>query len=555
MPPTLDVERAATPARADRRPLRRGWTLPAKRQDLLVLLLFGLVELALLGSHVVHGGMYADDWPLSAIQRRIGTSGLFGNLAAGNHERPLGFIYQTVTTAISGTSLQLHAMWGPLTLFTAVVALYFLLKALLFATADAVCICLLFLIFPFSDGSWLWYAASHGYLAIALAAFGGVVAVKSTRYDGRPGIVSRLCALLLFAASVLTYQTAALVICLSILAYRSRVPPRKAVLLWLSDVGTVALALFLPRLVTGSAGNSVPDKIIPLADQVDHARLMANQGLTLLADVLVPFGSAHRDVVLPVALALLLGGIFIARASDPGLRRQARRWLAVVAGGILVIATAYAIYVPAPINFYEPLARGTENRVNIAAAFGYVVVVYALAMIGGTIVVRVLRWNASNAAAVALVIVIAVFTGYAIRTRGDIASWDRATAIQRHELSALRTLGKPAPDTTIYTFEGVGDTAPGVPAFRSTWDLNSAVQLLWNDPSLDAYPIFIGTQMECTADQVLPNGLTNGDGIAQAASYGHAVFYDLRTGQRRLITNLKICRRAVGAFVAGPVEA
>lgn len=531
-------------------------TAPPLVHGVVVVLLLAVVEALLLGSHLLHGGLYTDDWPLAAIQRQSGTSGLFAKLIAANHERPVGVVYQTLTTALSGTNPHIHALWGLLTLLAATSAVYLLLRLLSLRTRDALALVLLFMAFPFADSSWLWYAASHGYLAIALAALGGSFAVVGLRREGRTAVAYHIGALVFFAISILTYQVAAALICLSLLVYLPRVPRRRAIVLWISDVSIVALASGLPRLITGSAGTNAPDAIIPPHEQIDHAKLMANQGLTLLTVVLVPFGGPHRNVVLPITLVIACVGVLLAwRArTESELRNWLHRWLLLVAAGGLVVAAAYAVYVPAPIILYQPLGKGEENRVNVMASLGYAIIVYGLAMVLATSAVRLLRRPLTWAPVIGLAITAVVFIGYVHRTRQDIAAWNSADDIQRQELGELRAAGRPASGTTIYAFGGTGTTAPGVFAFRVTWDLNSAVQLLWNDATLRAYPIFAGTQMTCTATQVVPIGPANGDGISQAANYHQAVFYDFHSGRQQRIANAAACARAAASFTSGPVN-
>jgi hypothetical protein len=528
---------------------------PAWVRGPLVVLLFALVEAVLLGGHVLHGGLYTDDWPYASIQHELGTSGLISNLASANHDRPLAALYQSLATAVSGTNPHWHGLWGLLTMLAAASALYALLRVLAVHSRDAIAILLLFIVFPFADSGWLWFAASHSYLAIALAALGGIVALIGLRRTDRSAIAYHCGAAMLFAASVLTYQLAAAVICLSGLAYIPRVARARALKLWLVDVCTVVLAAGLPRLITGSGG-ATADPIIPFSQQLVHARVMGDQGLTLLARAIVPFGYAHRNIVLPVALAGMCGGVFLATRArvDSATRGLLRRWLTgVVIGGLIVVA-AYVVYVPGPIANYQPLEAGEGNRVNVMAALGYAVIVYALAMIAAAIVLHVVRRPRDWAPYLAVTIAAVVFVGYLDRTRFDIAEWNRAGTIQRQELTALRHSPRPAAYTTLYTFGGVGQVAPGVFVFRVTWDLNSAVQLLWNDATLHAYPIFTGTEMTCTKSQVIPVGAPNGDGTGQAASYGHAVFYDFRNGREQRIANANACARAVANFAPGPVE-
>ena len=151
-------------------------------------------------------------------------------------------------------------------------------------------------------------------------------------------------------------------------------------------------------------------------------------------------------------------------------------------------------------------------------------------------------------------IVAVVLGGYVSHTRNDVAAWNRAGMIQLRELDALRAAGRPPPRTTIYTFGGVGSVASGVVGFIVTWDLDSAVKILWHDSTLDGFPIFAGAHIACGKGTVTPFAPDNDEGPEQGASYGHAVFYDFRTGRRQTITSPQACARAVASFPTGPEQ-
>ena len=547
--------------RAERRPSQMGeFSFPLSERaatlvrGLLVVPCFAVMEAVLLGGHLIRGGLYTDDWSLAAIQHQSGTGALLSNLASANHSRPVAALFLALTAALSGTNPQIHALWGMLTLLSAVSSIYLLLRYMGLGKGDALAIALLFMIFPFSDSSWLWYSASHSYLAIAFAAIGAVLALRGVDQRYTTGIVYHCGALAMFALSLLTYQDAAGVICLSTLMYLPRIPWRRAVTFGAIDATVVLLALRLPTVITGSAG-STANQVIPVSGQVDHAKLIGNQGLKLLTVALVPFGDPRRSIVLLVALCIVgLGAGLVLRARTQDEAQWLRRCLFLVVAGGAVLIAAYAVYVPAPINLYQPLGKGEENRVNVMAALGYVTIVFALAMMLASGVVRTLRCPPAWTRGVGLVIVATVCVGYVHRTRQDIASWGRAGSIQRQELRGLRAMGRPPRGTTIYAFGGVGATAPGVFGFRVTWDLNGAVELLWNDPTLHTYPIFVGTEINCTATQVVPIGTSNGDGVGQAADYGYVVFYDVRDHRQQLINSTASCVQAASTYVAGPVE-
>lgn len=555
LPPDTTITAASAPAdRSPRAGAPSALASPVVRGALVVAALI-VVAAAVMGSHLQHGGLYTDDWAYTAIQHNAGTFGLFKALFASNRERPVGELYLALTTAVSGTDPQLHALWGVLTLLLAAGSLYLLLRLLSLSVGEALPIVLLLMVFPFADSGWLWYTASYIYLAIAMAALGGALALAGLRAEGRRWLVWHLGALLLFAASILIYQTAAGLICLSIFAYLGRTTRRRAIALWALDVCTVALAATLPWLITGSSGTNA-DPVIPLGEQIDHAKLMVNQGATVLMATLVPFGGAHRNVVLPVAFAIVVLAVAIARRAQPGseLRTRLQRLLVLLVAACVVIAAAYAAYVPAPIHLYQPLGKGEENRVNVLASLGYAMIVYALAATLATCVVSLLRRPLRWAPLLALGAVAVVFVGYVQRTRSDIHAWDRAGVIQRQELQALRAIGRLPSGTTLYTFGGTGTTAPDVYAFRVTWDLDGAYQILWNDFTLNAYPIFAGTEMHCDATEVVPIGPGNGNSAFQAASYGKAVFYDFRTGREQRITSAVACAHAIGHFTPEPAE-
>jgi hypothetical protein len=145
--------------------------------------------------------------------------------------------------------------------------------------------------------------------------------------------------------------------------------------------------------------------------------------------------------------------------------------------------------------------------------------------------------------------------GYAHRSRIDIRNWDRAATLQKQELARLSSSGgRPAPGTTIFAVGGTGEVAPNVSAFSVTWDLDTALELRWNDPTLHAYPVFSGTTFVCTASTVTPTGFWNSAGTPPpTVAYGHALFFDLRGGRRKLVRNQQDCVRAQREFRPGPI--
>jgi hypothetical protein len=513
-----------------------------------------LIAALLLGDHVLHGGLYTDDWPIAAVQAHHGTSGLISNLFLGDHARPVAALYLGVATGLTGADGGAHAALGLGLHVVKCWSLYWLLRMLAMTWWQAGAIGLLVLLFPYADSTWLWFAVTHSNIAITLVLLGFVAHLYGLRAEGRRAYLLHGTGALLFGLSVLTYEVGAAVVLLSLLLYLRRVPRRLALRLWAIDAAVVAAAVGIPR-IPGLLPGTVPHETLSLDEQLDHARSIADQAFSLVTSAAVPFGAPHRNIVVPV-LALIGGAAIVAWwRADRGsaLAAELQRWLGWAAVGVLVIIASYVVFVPASEVWYQPTAYGSDNRINAFPAIGFCVFLFSLAMLAGSLLMqRFGRWGAFAFASLATLF---LATGYADKARDDIGDWDRAAEMQRSQLARLSgSLPKPRPFTTIFAFGGAGRSAPGVWAFGVTWDLNGAVQILWEDETLHAYPIFTGTTIVCERNSLYPDGWGNGNGPAQRARYGQALFFDMRDGTRLLVRNRRDCVRAQQQFQPGPID-
>jgi len=475
---------------------------------------------------------------------------LWRDLITANHERPLGLVYLTLTGAASGTDPELHALWGFLTHLACVVSVFFLARALGMGTLPAAVLGLLVMVFPFSDSIWLWYSASHASIAIALAACGALLALRGLR--GQRAWPWHLGAAAAFAASVLTYQVIAITVLLMVAIYWPRTDRRTALLLWAKDIAAVVAAALIPSLIAGHRGINAAPLVDSVADGLDHAELILDQGFTLLARSLVPFGTPTREVVLAVAVVILLGGVVQASRAAGEAADHAHRWLGWALAGVGIVITGYVIYVPAVARFYMPLAGGSDNRINALTGIGFALVALALAMLVAGFLLNSRRWPRRWTPVLAAALVLPIAIGYYQRVDDDIDDWSRAADEQAEQLAQLREIGRPPADTTDYVYGGVGQTAPRVFAFGVTWDLHAATQIAWDDYPLRAFPIFHGTRMICEPTHVVPKGPANGIGPTQGGIYPNVLFTDLRTGERVRVRNEADCERAAERFEPGP---
>ena len=546
------------------RPRLHGVTPPVEAA--IVLLVLAGLSVLLLGGPLWHGGLYTDDWPIAQIYgQRGGTGYLIQELFLGDHSRPLAAVYLGVSEWFVGSNPHLHALFGLITHVLACGAVYWLLRRWSMSWWEAGLVTALFLLYPYSDSTWLWFAITQSNLSTAFAAWGLIALTGALAAGGRKGAWLQALAVVLMAASVLTYESASLVMIVAtlVLATRSayvRLGDRRTAATLAIDAArraapcviAVILALLIPR-IGGLLPGVDPHTGLSRSAEIDHARTMAGQAVTLAANSSVPFGSPHRNVVIPILLLIVIVALLVWWRAPSGseLRSQLQRWLGWGVAGAVVIAAAYLVFVNTDVS-YVPLGVGEYNRTNAVAAIGYCLAIFAAARIVGVLLTA--GRSPTMAAAITAALGIALAVGYADLTRTDIGHWDRAGEDQRAQLQTLsRIVGRPAPGTTMYVYGGTGTTAVNVFAFRVTWDLNGAVRLHWNEPSISAYPIFAGTTFVCGRTTMYPSSFGNGDGISQQAAYGHALFVDLRNGKRALIASQAQCRSAQRSFVPGPL--
>jgi hypothetical protein len=181
--------------------------------------------------------------------------------------------------------------------------------------------------------------------------------------------------------------------------------------------------------------------------------------------------------------------------------------------------------------------------------------IYAVVVLGSTLLLRGLPGWRRLAAGLCAAGALLIGAGYVQDLYTHEDAWARAADESDRVLDAMVAA---VPDVktgdTLYTFGHPGSVAPGVVVFAFTWDLNGAVKLAFDDPSLIAYPIVEGVTMECGPDSVGPVG-PGWSPELQGARYGRAVFVDVPTARGERIDSAAECRRAVQRFTPGPTYA
>jgi hypothetical protein len=445
----------------------RAITRSAVRLGSWQLLGFGLLAALMSLGHIRHGGFYYDDWGALSLARFGGQHALWQYYGT----RPGQVFYYGFLESVLGYHASLQLAWAALALVVEAGLVTALLVRLGLGPGHATSIGALLIVFPFSDSVWLWSIVSMASVAISLGIGGVLVALRAFE---RQSVPLHAASVVLFVASVLSYEVFAVAGCLIGVLYVLRVGWRGARLRWAIDIVAIAGALAIAKLalpidVATPSGGQSP------AGMLDHTGSILAHGWTLLGAAVFPFATG------PLAAGVAVGiGLLAVTLRRRAVRAELGRWLAVGGAGVVVALAGWAVYVPAS-GHYVPVIGGTLNRVNALAAIGLVMIAYATWMLVGVIVRR--------PRAIAICAVLAIGGGYLVRAESDARRWDRAASAQRQLLTTVQSLvPRPARSATIYVFDHPA-AVDGIPVLGTQLDLTSALRLTYGDGSLVGVPL------------------------------------------------------------------
>jgi hypothetical protein len=526
-----------------------GGARATRRELWLVTLILTVVSVAIYGPHVLDGGFTIDDWSHAAAVQYPRESILADYWSTTSLRHGL-VVYIPLTHVVLGPHPAAHIALAIVMAILMSTALFALLRRLAFTQLQAGAIALLVLLFPWSDTARFWAVAGHISLVIALGIAGVLLALRGldARAEGRPrrGLALHAGALALYALSILTYDIAGAALLLAGALYLTRAPRRVACLRWAADVAVIVPCLALSWLRADRAQFS-------LSEMADHADAIADGGATILALAAFPFGSPSRQAVLTVLFTVVVVAVVVRRLlpSSDDARPALGRWIAITGAGALLAAASWAQYIPAD-PYYNPVAAGSGNRVNVMAAVGVVIALYGVATLAATLALRgTANWTrVASLATAAFAAVLAV--GYARDTREDQRAWARAATSADAVLATIeKTVPNPRPDSTIYTFGHPGGEAPGISIFGYQWDLRDAVRLRYDRPDLDAYPILEGVGISCLKPGLGPTG-SGWSPALQGTRYGTAYFVDVASSTMDRIDSRRECSAVLSKYVPGP---
>ena len=517
------------------RPQRRPASGPARaerRADAAAVLGLTVVALLAYGPYTLRGGFYSDDWNFAADYEAKSADGFFAgvaNLLEISVSRPVGTVYAAVRSELFGLDPTGHLVVAAALGLGVALLLYAVLRAFGLQPLHAAPIALLTLLFPLADSTRLWAAGSAANFAVCLYLAGVLLAVAALPRRGPAAVGMHTASVALYAASVMTYEFTLVPVLLSVLLYWPRAPGRTAIGRWTVDL----LAMFAV-LALATAQTTVPrEPITALPERVAEVTAGA---LSVVSWSVFPVGGTTD-----ISVARMVGGLIVVAVLGAALVRvwrggraaELRPWLIIAAVATAAIAAGYVVLLPAA--GYNPAHRGIANRVNAFSALGIAAFVYALVMLAALQLGDRLRRPAAPIA-VALTALLAV--GYAVRLQSDERSWRDAADAQERVLADLANTPPPPDGGDLAAFGVPAFAAPGVPVFYQSWDLTGALRLLWDDYSLEAYPVNNGRRVACPAGAVK----VTGEDETARLPYGRTRFFDAANGRSAPVRSRADCQ-------------
>ncbi len=513
-------------------------------QDAGAIAILAILAVVICGPHVLNGGLMSDDWTLRAQAHFTGFGGLLHYLISRDVRRPVGGFYLATLYTLLGSHVKLMLALSAAMRFLLVAILYGLLRELRFSWLAAVAVAGLTLLFPASDATWLWIGASELSFAVACVLLGCLFNLRAMA-NGEPiRLPLRVLGLALIATGILSYELVIPIGLASGALYFTRAYPRRALSQWGIDVVVLAIIIIVFTLHAIPLVQGIDEhELTSLAQMGEHAHVIFSQSATLLTHSLLPYGTPRNATVLVMIAAILTLAFVVIYMLRPGdeARCALRRWLIVAAAGVLLVGLGYVFLVPSNI-YYVPLQVGVGNRVNDIAAIGYALIVYSSAALVGILVFRGLRSSYLLIGTLTALVTVVIGVGYVRHIDTDEEAWHQSNVLQHVILTTLRTHISPPPrGTSLVTLDALTETAPGITVFSVTWDLNSAVQLMWHDPTLKAYPMALGLHITCRPTQILIGA--PGSSPSWQANYP-ADFVDIAAGTVFYVNSKPVCTDA-----------
>jgi hypothetical protein len=194
----------------------------------------------------------------------------------------------------------------------------------------------------------------------------------------------------------------------------------------------------------------------------------------------------HRltwSAVVAGALVGLTAFVYLTRGADlSGVSQELQAWRGrpawrhLAAAGLCVVIIGYGLFLTGANVYFT--SAGIDNRVNIIAALGMVLIALALLL-------RALQFVSVARRPTVFALTVAVLAAVGTFITTSIASyWHEAADRQRDVLSGLRAALPADPARTTVILDGVcPEVGPGI-VFTAHYDLGGALQTIYRDPTI-----------------------------------------------------------------------
>jgi hypothetical protein len=500
--------------------------------------------------HLLHGGLYSDDWRGAAgALHPPGGPGLLNAVDFSAEKlslgRPVVVLLVPLKYLVFGTHVKLLLALSVALAMAAAMLVYGVLRTLTMPWYHSLLLAALTLAYPWFDSTRLWETASFQSLAIVFAFAGFWLAlIGLSRRSWR----LHAAAAFLYLLSVLTYEVTLPLIAAAGIAYVARAGWRVGRWRWATDIAVIGV---------GAAWNAVhtPKSVSTPSGDLSHLGKIVDRGGELLARTVYPLGlDAHTSAVLSV-LTLVFGvGVAVhlltRRRSAEGGPWGLGSWLLLGAAGLLTAALGWAMFIPAD-PYYSPSVFGVTNRVNGLAGFGLVFLGYAALGIIGSLCGRAKPRMPAVGIAITVGLAFALGAAYVHVLERHIRLWDDAFAWEQNGVNRLKNTFPRLPHgATVFASNYPANVGIDVPVFASTWDLRGMVQVTYADNTLQAYPITKNIEIHCRREGIVAE---TGQEHTRVAPYGTARLFDLSTGRHLTPRDQRQCSAEKPRFAPGPL--
>lgn len=386
---------------------------------------------------VAHPSLYRDDWSF-VWDRLVQVHGYLGFAIRDSlkFNRPVYvFVNQLVVWAF-GDDARPRMILALLIGACVSSAAFALLRQLGVGLLAAFAIAALLMVFPLSDSTHLVATMATTTLGSGLYMVGATLAVRSLSVPARAGRWLHAGALAFYLLSLLTYESAAGLILLSVLVYRVVVPWRVALSRWARDVAILAVLFGAYLIVNRFVGEHL-GHLRSVSQVFDRVGVFVYESIGAIALTVFPAGPAlvTRTVVLERAGALLAlvclvaALVWIHRDRDRETIAEVRRWVWVMTAAAAGLALAYLPYVVAAGD-YHPLERGEGNKINQLAAIPLLLIAYALFRLVSVLILGS-KASLNRHRSVAVCAAAALLAASVVTVRSDIVRWQYTAARQR----------------------------------------------------------------------------------------------------------------------------